>query len=76
MDDRKKTTVMLPHEINLRVEEWSKRLGIGKNGFIALATAKFVVEMVGLETLPKRQTIVQEMEKQIQTLLESAREAT
>lgn len=70
----KKTTVTLPVELLLRVEELGRSLGVGRNGLIAMALAMALVIFSPLQKIPRRRRQwVLEAEKIFQNLLDHAR---
>ena len=73
LDERKKTTIRIPHELSLRVDEWGKRLGIGTNGFYSIASMMLLAEASKLETRSKRSKLLKELESNFQRVVKEAR---
>ncbi len=75
VDTRKKTTVHLPRELSIHIDQWGKRLGTGKNGFISMASALLLAETSKLETKSKRRKLLRDIELNFQRVIAEARES-
>ena len=73
--ERKKTTILIPRELSRNVEIWAKRLGCGKNGFVAVSLGLMLAELSKIESRQKRLKLLRDVDDAIQRVLTKAREA-
>lgn len=73
---RRKITAHLPIGLLLQIEEVvSKRLGIGRNSFLALASGFLLIQLSRLQPRKSRMSLLSELEALLKETIADARRA-
>ena len=75
MSERRKTTILLPHELHRQIETCGRRIGISQNGFLAMGSAFLIAELSKIDSRQKRLKMLKDLDSSFQRILSEARKA-